>query len=202
MKPNDRTLGDYFEGANPFVVPPYQRPYEWDEPRWVDLWRDLLLLYRRSLASSQRLELNGPQHFMGTLILRGIERQLSGRGAHAVPFGKGEELFSIEHVLPQAQDPGRAWRQDLDKWGEPVDLPSSQELRHTLGNLTAVTNYDNSVNGQKPFSVKRGLIAKTAPLRLHSSFKRRQKWTSQEIVERTQALAVAALAHWRGPRQR
>ena len=136
------------------------------------------------------------------VVLRGIERQLSGRGAHAVPFGKGEELFSIEHVLPQAQDPGRAWRQDLDKWGEPVDLPSSQELRHTLGNLTAVTNYDNSVNGQKPFSVKRGLIAKTAPLRLHSSFKRRQKWTSKEIVERTQALAVAALAHWRGPRQR
>ena len=132
MKPNDRTLGDYFEGANPFVVPPYQRPYEWDEPRWVDLWRDLLLLYRRSLASSQRLELNGPQHFMGTLIVQTGD-WLGGRRGAQLLLVDGQQRIATLFLAEAARRDHAAFLAGIDVDPEPlVRMPRTDVPRVTL----------------------------------------------------------------------
>ncbi len=129
-------------------------------------------------------------------ILRGIERQLSGIGAHVLPYGNQQSQFTIEHIYPQAANIG-AWTSDLKLWKTKREDMDSR--RYVLGNLTAVTGFDNKKNGKKPFGQKKQLIAQTAPLKLHDSFKTLNKWTPVEIDERTQTLAKAALLRWPRP---
>lgn len=45
-----------------FVVPPYQRGYEWDKRQWEDLWLDL-----------ERINTHVDQHYLGNIIL--LERE-------------------------------------------------------------------------------------------------------------------------------
>ncbi|WP_370617185.1 DUF262 domain-containing protein [Mumia sp. Pv 4-285] len=64
MRPNQVEAGHYLDGDVQLVVPAYQRPYEWNEERWVDLWRDLSHQYQLT-ASNQPC----PAHYMGAVIL-------------------------------------------------------------------------------------------------------------------------------------
>lgn len=130
-------------------------------------------------------------------ILRGIERHLSGTGAHPMPFGSGSTLYSIEHVYPQTENIGPDWTAELAAWK--VSRDAMDERRYALGNLTAVTGYDNKRNGKKPFSQKKALIVQCAPLKLHGSITSQSKWTPTVIDKRSRLLAGYALAHWPGP---
>jgi hypothetical protein len=127
-------------------------------------------------------------------VLRGIERQLSGISAHPLPFGNKQNQFSIEHIYPQTSNIGHGWEADIAHWG--VSRDDIDARRYTLGNLTAVTGYDNKRNGKKRFSDKQGLIAATADLKLHKSFSRGKRWTPDRIDARTETLAEAALKRW------
>lgn len=129
-------------------------------------------------------------------ILRGIEFNLSGPGgsAHPLPYGSQQSQFTIEHIYPQTPNVGSQWTTDLHRWG--VQKEEMDARRYVLGNLTAVTGFDNKKNGKKPFGQKKQLLARTASLKLHDSFKLLNEWTPIEIDSRTTALAQAALARW------
>jgi hypothetical protein len=127
-------------------------------------------------------------------ILRGIERQMSGISAHPMPFGNKPNHFSIEHIYPQTNNIGPKWEADLNKWK--VSRDEIDARRHVLGNLTAVTGYDNRRNGKKRLSEKQTLIAATANLKLHDSFVKAPNWTPALIDARSETLAKGALARW------
>ncbi len=129
-------------------------------------------------------------------ILRGIEYHLSGPGgsAHPLPYGSQQSQFTIEHIYPQTTNIGNLWLNDLQMWK--VKKDDMDARRYVLGNLTAVTGFDNKKNGKKPFGQKKQLLAQTASLKLHDSFKRLNKWTPPDIDSRTTLLAQAALARW------
>ncbi|HWL76088.1 DUF262 domain-containing HNH endonuclease family protein [Microbacterium sp.] len=129
-------------------------------------------------------------------ILRGIEYHLSGPGgsAHPLPYGSQQHQFTIEHIYPQTTNIGPLWIEDLHKWK--VKKDDMDARRYVLGNLTAVTGFDNKKNGKRPFGQKKQLLAQTASLKLHDSFKALNKWTPGDIDKRTIILAQAALARW------
>jgi uncharacterized protein DUF1524 len=99
-------------------------------------------------------------------------------------------------VYPQG-NLGNAWSGDLANWREKRDRMDAR--KYVLGNLTAVTNYDNQKNGTKAFAVKKLLIKNSAPLKLHDSIVSVARWMAAPVDKRTQSLAQAALAHWPGP---
>lgn len=130
-------------------------------------------------------------------ILRGIERQIAKTGAHQLPYGSGSNEYTIEHVFPQSQEVGKAWAEDLKTWGPKVaDAAEMYQRRHVLGNLTAVTQYDNAKNGRKSFTDKKRLIRGVAPIRLNDSVLSQRRWTPQVIDKRTELLCKAALKEW------
>ena len=133
-------------------------------------------------------------------LLRGLEEQLSGAGAHAMEFGKGKGQYSIEHILPQSP-PSEEWINDLSKWGvKGKKFHDLMEKRHQLGNLTAISNKDNKHLGTKPFLSKRDvLLHSVAPLRLHESITKYRKWTADQVDERTDVLVGAAVKRWQKP---
>lgn len=127
-------------------------------------------------------------------ILRGIERQLSGVSAHPMsPYGRGSSEWQVEHIFPQTANIG-AWTKDLQQWN--VTREDMDSRRYTLGNLTAVTGFDNKKNGKRPFGQKKKLVADTASLKLHDSFKSLNTWKPSQIDSRTAMLAQAALLRW------
>jgi hypothetical protein len=153
---------------------------------------------REVLDAVERVKLGGGAYSPSSVfpILRGIERQLSGISAHPMPFGGQRDEFSIEHIYPQGDNIGKAWASELVLWRVAKDEMDAR--KYVLGNLTAVTKWDNQRNGQKAFTVKKALIAATAKLRLHESLSAR-KWTPRAIDRRSRLLAGVALRRWPGP---
>ena len=127
-------------------------------------------------------------------ILRGVESALSKRGANSMPYGSKEDEYSIEHLFPQTSSTSKVWTDDVASWGD--SLIAMQERTHVLGNLTAVTNYDNKKNARKRFKIKKGLIENCAPLKLNNSVIKQDKWDRKVIDERTILLAQQALQKW------
>jgi hypothetical protein len=153
---------------------------------------------REVVQAVDRVRLGGGAYSSGSVfpILRGIERQLSGISAHPMPFGNERDHFSIEHIYPQGDTIGKAWTADLLTWKVPKDEMDAR--RYSLGNLTAVTKWDNQKNAQKGFVVKRSLIEKTAKLRIHESMTG-TKWTPRAIDKRSRLLASVAVKRWPRP---
>lgn len=53
---------EFFDGTKQMMVPLFQRPYEWEEKHWRELWEDLLEQYER-----QESETIAP-HFTGAIV--------------------------------------------------------------------------------------------------------------------------------------
>jgi hypothetical protein len=66
----------YFDGTKQNVIPLFQRPYSWDQPKWETLWQDILAQY--DLGGI------GTAHFMGAVV---------SVPAKAVPVGVSKYLI-------------------------------------------------------------------------------------------------------------
>lgn len=102
--------------------------------------------------------------------------------------------FSIEHVLPQNENLGTAWRAMLGG-----DWKAVQETWvHRLGNLT-LTGY-NSEYSDRAFEEKKAMPKgfNDSPLRLNRSIREQGRWTATEIEARGKALAQQAVKVWPG----
>lgn len=129
-------------------------------------------------------------------IFRGIERHLSGSGSMKFNIGKGDGMYSIEHIYPQD---AKNWKEDLEIWG--VAQKDMDEILHVLGNLTVVTNQHNSAVGNKSFLEKKGFPThegNAAPLSLNLSWlgSGTVRWTPALVQDRTISLMTAITGHW------
>ena len=121
-------------------------------------------------------------------ILCEINRYLSrGTGGYTILDGRA----TIEHIMPQ--ELSSVWKRELgDVWQE-----TYRDYRHTIGNLTLVTQEWNSKLSNAPFAEKRDLFARHA-LTLNSRYFRQEipVWNAQSIRDRGNALTDAALSLW------
>lgn len=152
------------------------------------------------LASSSTRPFYGPgfRPEQVMTIFRGIERKLSGGSAsHPLPFGRTDEDFTVEHIYPQD---AKRWPVDLEAWG--VSAGDMQTRLHALGNLTPVTVRYNKQATNKPFADKKALAQRPEvqpSLILNQDWIRENRWTSQEIDQRTRLLVEKALSYWDRP---
>ena len=105
---------------------------------------------------------------------------------------KGE--YSIEHIMPQTLS--EKWMEDLgDDW-ETVH----EEWLNRLGNITVVAAPYNSMFSNNPFIRKRdmGHGFKDSGLRINQFIASKDKWTENELSERSALLAEKALSIWPG----
>ena len=105
---------------------------------------------------------------------------------------KGE--YSIEHIMPQTLS--EKWMENLgDDW-ETVH----EEWLNRLGNLTVVASPYNSMFSNNPFTRKRDMDHgfKDSGLRINQFISSKDKWTANELSERSAILAEKALSIWPG----
>ena len=59
----ETTLQDVLEGTKQYIVPLYQRPYQWGKAQLQDLWNDIIEL------TEDRQGGDRSSHFIGSLVL-------------------------------------------------------------------------------------------------------------------------------------
>lgn len=89
--------------------------------------------------------------------------------------------LSIEHLMPQT--PTQEWYEALG-----VDEETYQRNLHRLGNLTLATKPDNSKMSNKVWQYKNEVLASTSHLKINEAILKKDKWTINDIDERTVAL--------------
>lgn len=62
IEAHDRTIGDIFSDLYQFEIPPYQRPYAWEEEQTSELLADLL-------DAMDNRNVNGGLYFLGSIVL-------------------------------------------------------------------------------------------------------------------------------------
>lgn len=98
--------------------------------------------------------------------------------------------LQIEHVLPQHLT--QSWREMLGQDAE----EKHEKLCHTLGNLT-LTGYNQDL-GYRPFAEKKVEFQKSK-ISLNEYFEKSDKWSEDEIRERTSYLADRFIDIWGRP---
>ncbi len=103
--------------------------------------------------------------------------------------------YTIEHILPQNEQLGAAWRSALGTEWQRIQ----QTWLHTLGNLT-LTGY-NSEYSDRPFTEKRDMEGgfKQSPLKLNDGLGQLEQWNEEAIKTRAGELAKLAVRVWTGP---
>ena len=89
--------------------------------------------------------------------------------------------LSIEHLMPQT--PTQEWYKALG-----VDEETYQRNLHRLGNLTLATKPDNSKMSNKVWQYKNEILASTSHLKINEAILKKDKWTINDIDERTKSL--------------
>jgi hypothetical protein len=127
-------------------------------------------------------------------ILRGIERQHRKESAHSIPQGSAPAAWQVEHIYPQSQkSPGDAWLSDISKWK--LNKENYDQLKFTLGNVTALTSKANQEAGQKSFSDKK-VKFKDSHLAVNEYFIDQDRWMPKDIMERSSVLLSFFIDEW------
>ena len=119
-------------------------------------------------------------------------RRLENHGRkERVPVGD----YTIEHILPQNENPSAMWREALGPEWQRVQ----ETWLHTLGNLT-LTGY-NAEYSDRPFRAKRDMQGgfKESPLRLNEGLGALDTWNEATIQMRAKRLAEQAAQVWAPP---
>lgn len=101
MKADATDLQSLLEGKVQYAVPPYQRPYVWnEEDQWEPLWQDLM-------GATARLEdettANDPSnHFIGAIVLQSESNKIVTTNRHWIIDGQ-QRLTTISLVIKAAQ---------------------------------------------------------------------------------------------------
>ena len=127
------------------------------------------------------------------------ELEKASRSSLAEKQGRPHGLW-VEHVLP------RTWTEqwpflEVDYAAPYSGLPqalSRQSAINTLGNLTLVTGGLNISAGNRSFSEKKQKFAEHTGLFLNKWFIGHNRWTEDEIRQRSEHLATLAMSIWPG----
>ena len=127
------------------------------------------------------------------------ELELASRSKLAEQSDQSPNLW-VEHVMPRSW--GDDWPYEDGSTGNPTDEDpraiARNNILHTLGNLTLLTDGLNISSGNKSFDEKKAKFAEHSSLFLNKWFAGKDRWTEAEIQERGERLADLAVARWAG----
>lgn len=174
------------DGAPLDRVCTYFTESEADARRWPDdaefrnAWTSSPL-YRRLSQSRVRM------------MLEALERKMRTKKSEEISFGND---LPIEHLLPQSWQAHYPLPDDLP---EAEALARRQELLHSMGNLTLLTQSLNSSVSNGPWEEKKREILKHSALALNRELGEEDCWDENAIEERSRALFEDARKVWPGP---
>lgn len=140
--------------------------------------------------------------------LREIERRLHQPRTERIEILSD---LSIEHVLPGEWieewllpngNRGVTLYEMFDKSRAADDVEATDKrdrVKHTVGNLTLLTQPLNSSVSNSTFEIKKPEIMKNSALALNRYFHDQQNWDEARIIMRSEALFAYALAKWPYP---
>jgi hypothetical protein len=116
---NPRAL---FDGNVCYEIPPFQRPYVWnEEDQWQPLWDDITRVADTLINSSEAVERDESRnHFLGAVVLKLRDSPAGEVSKRSVIDGQ-QRLTTLQLVLDAAQ-------LVLDEYGDADDAESIQEL--------------------------------------------------------------------------
>lgn len=123
-------------------------------------------------------------------LLLAIENEMTTDRTEPVPPSK---KLSVEHLLPQA------WHENwpVDPRGGGAEEERRDELVHTIGNLTLITQKLNASVSNGPWSIKHENLLKHSALTMNRSLP--AVWGSDAIEQRSRVLADVATRMWSRP---
>lgn len=80
MKPDELKVQEILADGTRFLVPPYQRAYQWGSDLWFELWQDIAQLHQTDPSS--------PSHFLGFIILQNRDVAVGQPALHAIVDGQ------------------------------------------------------------------------------------------------------------------
>lgn len=100
VKAQEVNLQKVLEGSYQFLVPLYQRPYQWSKDQWDTLWNDVLRL------AEERQEDNGPNatHFIGSLVLAPAPGAVAGGLTKFMVVDGQQRLTTLTLLLAAIRD--------------------------------------------------------------------------------------------------
>ena len=98
-----------------------------------------------------------------------------------------EDQVNLEHVLPKSPTPA--------DWGSAFNADERRDWVYRIGNLALLKKGPNGRIGNKPFSVKKPILA-ASQLQLTSEIGAEADWTPKAIQERQVRLASLAVGVW------
>ncbi|MFB9992051.1 DUF262 domain-containing protein [Deinococcus oregonensis] len=141
-----------------------------------------------STAAYRRLKSKGT-----IVVLEGVERALHSNRQESIQITGS---LTVEHVLPQDWQPYWPLPGVMDAVTE---ASAREQLLHTFGNLTLLTQSLNSSSRHAAYHVKRQLITRQSVLLLNAYFQDVEQWNEAAIVQRSETLLEKALEVWPHP---
>lgn len=89
MRAESQAMMGFLMGDAQYVVPAFQRTYEWDKKMWEGLWDDIHDLYKSQGSADQ---------FMGTIVLLPSETRRTGRKGYQIIDGQ-QRLMTLSLLL-------------------------------------------------------------------------------------------------------
>ena len=129
------------------------------------------------------------------LVLEGVERRLRSSGKSEQPNVPTD--LTIEHLLPIG------WRKE--EWPLPEDIDEDtatskrNELIHSIGNLTLVTQRLNSSMSNDPWAYKLDELRGHSVLLLNNELLPQPSWNEETIRSRSRRMADRVSERWPGP---
>jgi uncharacterized protein with ParB-like and HNH nuclease domain len=123
MDANALTPRDLFDGKVCYEVPPFQRPYVWnEEDQWQPLWDDIARVTNALLEADadEGSDSPSPSHFLGAVVFKYLQ-SASGDPSRSSVIDGQQRLTTLQLVLDAAQSV-------LEKHGDEQDAESLQEL--------------------------------------------------------------------------
>lgn len=100
MHAREEVLGKQIAERNNFLIPLWQRRYSWTRPQWQSLWDDVL----RQYAMDGRSGADAPRHFIGSLILHGLEKQHVSNPSPVLVVDGQQRLLTVLVLLAALRD--------------------------------------------------------------------------------------------------
>ncbi len=128
-----------------------------------------------------------PKSNVARYYLLALERYSAGEKEPELVPNSNEDQVNLEHVLPK-----RAKKSD---WGKNFDDDECSSYLHRMGNLALLQKGPNGRVGNRPFSAKRPILAKSK-FKLTSEVAVDEDWTKAGIEQRQDKLTELALKTW------
>ena len=103
MKADALTLRVLFDGTVTYEVPPFQRPYVWnEEDQWQPLWDDILQVVNANIeCPDAKDQSESPSHFLGAVVLKLRETPAGEVSKRSVIDGQ-QRLTTLQLLLDAA----------------------------------------------------------------------------------------------------